>query len=124
MDKQYYVLIDHKDQQISWKKGTIILLDPSIAFPYIGFILTPLYSAIKAGLYHPDEPKPPFIAEVVADIKTILTPPVIAPTPKPIIPDSNDVIKPLPSKKKLLQNKLQAQILAKKAELAKNKNNS
>ena len=122
MDKQYYVLETHKDKNISWRKGEIILLDPETALPYIDVIITPLYSAIKSGVYKPGETKiTPKIVEDIQDIKEVLKPDATEPIAKKII-DSNDVVKPIPSKKKLLQNKLQAQILAKKAELAKQNN--
>ncbi len=123
MDKQYYVLESHKDKNISWRKGEIILLDPEIAVPYIDVIITPLYSAIKSGAYKPGEPIKPKIVEDIEKIKEALKPDEPAPLAHPIV-DSNDVIKPAPSKKKLLQNKLQAQIMAKKQELAGSKNNS
>jgi hypothetical protein len=118
MDKQYYVLTDHKDKNISWKKGEIILLDPDLALPYVGVIIIPLYTAIKEGYLKKSEPKKPLITEVIQEIKDVIEP-KSAPISHPAPPDSNDVIVPVPSKKKLLQNKLQAQILAKKAELAK-----
>ncbi len=102
MDKQYVALIDHQDKNISWKKGQLVLLDPEVALPYIGVILTPLYSAIKAGLYRPEPPKTDLVSKIIADF-------------------SDDLVKPEDRKKKLLQNKLQAQIMAKKAELAKQK---
>lgn len=120
MDKQFLVLASYKDKGINWHEGEVILLDPELAVPYIGVILTPLYSAIKAGLY-PPLPQKPLAARVIAQVKDALTPDeeqTVSATPSP---DSNDVIKPEPSKKKLLQNKLQAQILAKKAEMAKEK---
>jgi len=123
MDKQYYVLVDHKDHNISWQKGEVVMLNPDLALPHLGIHLVPLYSAIKSGLYKPDLPKEPLLAKIIEDVKELIAP---APTPvaTPAMPDSNDVITEKPTNKKLLQNKLQAQILAKKSELAKNKNNS
>lgn len=121
MDKQYYVLTNHKDKNISWTKGEIILLDPDLAVPYIGKILTPLYTAIKSGIYQPNEPKLPLVAQIIEDVKEAISPdPKVEPA-KFVPQDSNDVVKSEPSKKKLLQNKLQAQIMAKKAELANQK---
>ncbi len=102
MDKQYVALIDHTDRNLSWKKGQLVLLDPDVALPYIGVILTPLYSAIKAGLYRPEPPKQTLVGKIIADF-------------------SDDIVKPEDRKKKLLQNKLQAQIIAKKAELTNKK---
>lgn len=97
--------MDYKEKDLSWKKGDVILLDPQFALPYIGSHLTPLYSAIKSGLYKVSESPKPLIAKIIAEF-------------------SDDIVKKDQGGKKLLQNKLQAQILAKKAELAKNKNNS
>ncbi len=118
MDKQYYVLESHNDKNISWRKGQVILLDPDVALPYIDVIITPLYSAIKSGVYKPGESVKPKIVEDIQNIKEAFKKPEPEPVANKIV-DSNDVIKPVPSKKKLLQNKLQAQILAKKAELSK-----
>ncbi len=120
MDKQYYVLESHQDKNISWRKGQIILLDPDIALPYIDVFITPLYSAIKSGAFKPGEPVTPKIVEDIQKIKEVLKPAVPEPVAVKIV-DNNDVIKPVPSTKKLLQNKLQAQILAKKAELSNQK---
>lgn len=121
MDKQYVVLVDYKDKNISWQKNEIILLDPELALPYIGNVIIPLYSAIKSGLYHNDETQKPLVAKIVEELKDKLAPPPTHTPSAPKAPDSNDIVTVTPSKKKLLQNKLQAQILAKKAELAKNK---
>lgn len=123
MDKQYVVLADYKDNNISWQKGQLILLDPELALPLLGNVITPLYSAIKAGTYNPEKINEPVIVKIIDEVKEILTPPPTPPQPTIKPPDSNDSIKkPEPTTKKLLQNKLQAQIIAKKAELAqKNK---
>lgn len=112
MDKQYFVLMDHKEHNISWQKGHVIMLDPTTAIPHIGIHLVPLYSAIKTGLYKPSDTPKPLLTQIIE---------AVSPTPSP---GATDQVPQKPSSKKILQNKLQEQILAKKAELAKNKNNS
>ena len=119
MLKQFFVLVDYKEKGFHWKAGYVVLLDADIALPFIGTILTPLYTAIKAGLY-PLPPKKPLAARIVENIKEEIRDAVgMPPEPPKNTPPSS--LGSILAKKKFLQNDIRAKIQAKKAERAQGK---
>ncbi|HAV15346.1 MAG TPA: hypothetical protein DCX25_03375 [Candidatus Pacebacteria bacterium] len=119
MHKQFFVLADYREKSIHWKAGNIVLVDPDIAVPFIGTILTPLYSAIKAGLYPPAPQEPlaiKMMKKMKENVKEIVgMPPESSKNPPPSSLGS------ILAKKKFLQNDIRAKIQAKKAERAQGK---
>lgn len=101
--KQYFVLSDyHEGLKINWKKNTLIDLDTDTALPFIGSILTPLYTAIKSGLY-PVKNKQSIVAKAVDALIADAPATAVASIPTP---SSNFVAKSSSSSSKRLGNAL------------------
>mgnify|MGYP001585300018 CR=1 FL=1 len=108
------MLVDYREKNIHWKAGDVVFVDPDIAIPLIGTILTPLYSAIKAGLY-PLPPKKPLAAKMIEKVKENVREIVGMPPESPKSPSTSSLGSIL-AKKKFLPNDIREKIQAKKGQ--------
>jgi len=63
--RQYFVTRDYKNKELGkLKQGSVILLQPSLAFPLVSaHVLIPLQVALRQGLY-PPKPKPKLVTKL------------------------------------------------------------